>query len=80
VKQESDTRTQTATFQSRAFIARRRALRPSAEYRVSTEQEWEEFLCHFEHRKLSLRTCGRCCATPCIHEHTCAARCCAGLA
>ena len=25
----------------RAFIARRRALRPSAEYRVPTEQEWE---------------------------------------
>ena len=55
----------------RAFIARRRALRPSAEYRVPTEQEWEEFLGHFERRKLALGTCGRSYATPCIHEHAC---------
>jgi len=55
----------------RAFITRRRALRPSAEYRVPTEQEWDEFLGHFEHRKLSLGTCGRSYATPCIHEHAC---------
>ncbi len=55
----------------RAFITRRRALRPSAEYRVPTELEWEEFLGHFEHRKLSLGTCGRSYATPCIHEHAC---------
>ena len=55
----------------RAFIARRRALRPSAEYRVPTEQEWEEFLGHFERRKLSLGTCGRSYDTPCIHEHAC---------
>jgi hypothetical protein len=31
----------------RAFISRRRALRPSAEYRQPTEEEWEEFLGHF---------------------------------
>jgi hypothetical protein len=55
----------------RAFIARRRALRPSAEYRVPTEQEWEEFLGHFERRKVALGTCGRSYATPCIHEHAC---------
>lgn len=55
----------------RAFIARRRALRPNSEYRVPTEQEWEEFLGHFERRKLSLGTCGRSYATPCIHEHSC---------
>ena len=55
----------------RAFIARRRAMRPSAEYRVPTEQEWEEFLGHFERRKLALGTCGRSYATPCIHEHAC---------
>jgi len=48
----------------RAFIARRRALRPSEEYRTPTEQEWEEFLGHFEHRKDSLGTCGRSYATP----------------
>jgi Phage integrase family len=55
----------------RAFIARRRALRPSAEYRVPTEQEWDEFLGHFERRKVALGTCGRSYATPCIHEHAC---------
>jgi len=55
----------------RAFIARRRALRPSSEYRAPTDEEWEEFLGHFERRKLSLGTCGRSYATPCIHEHSC---------
>src|ERR1039457_4592387 len=35
----------------RAFIARRRALRPSAEYQVPTDAEWDEFLGHFERRK-----------------------------
>jgi hypothetical protein len=55
----------------RAFIARRRALRPAEEYRTPTEQEWEEFLGHFEHRKVSLGTCGRSYATACIHEHSC---------
>ncbi len=55
----------------RAFLARRRDLRPSEEYRVPTEEEWEEFLGHFERRKLALGTCGRSYATPCIHEHAC---------
>ncbi len=55
----------------RAFIARRRALRPSAEYRVPTEQEWDQFLGHFERRKVALGTCGGSYATPCIHEHAC---------
>ena len=55
----------------RAFIARRRALRPSEEYRTPTEEEWEEFLGHFERRKVSLGTCGRSYATPCVHEHSC---------
>src|SRR6266568_4716297 len=32
----------------RAFIARRRALRPSEEYRTPSDAEWEEFLGHFE--------------------------------
>ena len=31
----------------RAFIARRRSLRPAAEYRVPTDEEWAEFLGHF---------------------------------
>ncbi|HXY43495.1 MAG TPA: site-specific integrase [Acidimicrobiales bacterium] len=55
----------------RAFIARRRELRPSAEYRVPTEEEWNDFLGHFERRKVALGTCGRSYATACIHEHAC---------
>ena len=55
----------------RAFIARRRALRPAEEYRTPTDAEWQEFLGHFEHRKVSLGTCGRSYATACIHEHSC---------
>jgi hypothetical protein len=37
----------------RAFIARRRAERPSEEYRDLTAQEWDEFLAHFELRKVN---------------------------
>ena len=55
----------------RAFIARRRALRPAAEYRVPTDEEWAEFLGHFERRKVALGDCGRSYDTPCIHEHSC---------
>ena len=54
-----------------AFLARRRALRPSEEYRVRTDDEWTEFLGHFERRKVSTGTCGRAFGTPCIHEHAC---------
>ena len=32
----------------RAFIARRRATRPSQEYRTPTDEEWDAFLAHFE--------------------------------
>ncbi|MFD4946394.1 tyrosine-type recombinase/integrase [Streptomyces sp. NPDC058409] len=55
----------------RAFIARRRATRPSEEYRTPTEQEWDAFLSHFEKRKVSIGTCGRAFSTPCVHEHAC---------
>lgn len=55
----------------RAFIARRRALRPSQEYRVPTDEEWAEFIGHFEHRKVAVGDCGRSYDTPCIHEHSC---------
>ncbi|MCX4808258.1 site-specific integrase [Streptomyces sp. NBC_01214] len=55
----------------RAFIARRRALRPSEEYRTPTPEEWDQFLGHFEKRKLSIGTCGRAFGTSCIHEHAC---------
>ncbi len=53
------------------FLARRRSLRPSDEYRVPTDEEWQEFLGHFERRKVSVGTCARAFATPCIHEHAC---------
>lgn len=44
---------------------------PSEEYRDPTDEEWEEFLGHFERRKVSIGTCGRTFATKCIHEHAC---------
>ena len=55
----------------RAFIARRRATRPSVEYREPTDAEWDEFLGHFQRRKVELGTCGRAYGTPCAHEHAC---------
>jgi len=55
----------------RAFIARRRELRPSEEYRTPSDEEWTEFLGHFERRKVAVGDCGRSYATPCIHEHSC---------
>jgi hypothetical protein len=54
-----------------AFLARRRALRPTEEYRTPTDAEWAEFLGHFERRKVATGLCGRAFATPCIHEHSC---------
>ena len=55
----------------RAFLARRRTLRPSQEYRTPTDEEWEEFLGHFQRRKVALGDCGRAYGTICIHEHSC---------
>ncbi|MDV8129321.1 MULTISPECIES: tyrosine-type recombinase/integrase [Rhodococcus] len=55
----------------RAFIARRRALRPSEEYRTPTDEEWAQFVGHFEQRKVAVGDCGRSYDTPCIHEHSC---------
>lgn len=55
----------------RAFIARCRALRPSQEYRAPTDAEWDEFLGHFERRRVALGDCGRAYGTSCIHEHSC---------
>ena len=54
-----------------AFLARRRALRPSEEYRTPTDAEWQQFLGHFERRKVAAGTCGRAFGTPCAHEHAC---------
>lgn len=55
----------------RAFLARRRASRPSQEYREPTDSEWDEFLGHFAKRQLELGTCGRAYGTGCQHEHAC---------
>jgi integrase len=55
----------------RAFIARRRALRPGEEYRDVTPEEWAEFIGHFELRKVALGICTRDFGTPCHHEHAC---------
>ena len=55
----------------RAFIARRRALRPGEEYRDLTPGEWDQFLHHFELRKVALGVCTRDFGTPCAHEHSC---------
>jgi hypothetical protein len=55
----------------RGFIARRRSLRPSAEYREPTDAEWDDFIGHFALRKVELGTCGRAYGTRCQHEHAC---------
>jgi hypothetical protein len=55
----------------RAFLARRREMRPTEEYRRPTDEEWQQFLGHFERRKVSIGTCGRAFGTNCIHEHSC---------
>ena len=54
-----------------AFLARRRTQRPTDEYRVPSEEEWQEFLGHFERQKVATGICGRAFGTPCIHEHSC---------
>ncbi|MGW6389829.1 tyrosine-type recombinase/integrase [Streptomyces sp. NPDC055103] len=55
----------------RAYIARRRQLRPSEEYHDLTREEWDEFITHFELRKVALGVCTRDYGTPCVHEHAC---------
>ncbi len=54
-----------------AHLQRRRAVRPSEEYRSVTAQEWTDFEEHFDKRKVELGSCGRPYATPCSHEHAC---------
>lgn len=34
-------------------------------------KRWDQYLRHFEKRKLSIGTCARAFGTPCIHEHAC---------
>jgi hypothetical protein len=71
------TETYLAVFQNdlissyRAYLDQRRTLRPPAEYREPTSEEWREFEQHFALRKVGLGTCGRPYGTPCSHEHAC---------
>ena len=53
------------------FIERRRRLRPDAELRPATGEEWAEFEQHFLLRKVALGDCHRPYGTPCVHEHAC---------
>lgn len=46
-------------------------MQPAQVYRSPTDEEWEEFIGHFEHRKVATGDCGRSYDTPCIHEHSC---------
>jgi len=55
----------------RAFIARRRSLRPGGEYRDVTPEEWQEFIGHFELRRVALGICTRDYGSSCQHEHAC---------
>lgn len=54
-----------------AHVARRRALRPTEEYREPTEAEWQDFEKHFRHRKMAPGDCYRPYGTDCPHEHAC---------
>lgn len=53
------------------FISKRRALRPSEEYREPTQAEWDEFIEHFGRRKIALGDCHRPYGADCVHEHAC---------
>jgi integrase len=53
------------------FLDNRRALRPEAEYREPSDEEWRDFQQHFHTRKLELGECGRPYGTSCKHEHAC---------
>jgi len=54
-----------------SFIAKRREVRPSDEYRQPTAEEWDEFERHFVTRRVELGTCGRAYGSGCRHEHAC---------
>jgi integrase len=53
------------------FLAHRRTLRDSAEYRDVTTDEWSDFETHFQLRRVELGDCFRPYGTPCSHEHAC---------
>ena len=51
------------------YLARRRAERPSEEYRRPTADEFEALGEHFGRRRVELGDCVRPYGTACIHEH-----------
>jgi integrase len=55
----------------RAHLARRRIVRPAAEYHEPTAAEWDAFGTHFRRRKMALGDCYRPYSTDCPHEHAC---------
>ncbi|MGK4909999.1 tyrosine-type recombinase/integrase [Streptomyces albus] len=57
--------------QYQQFLARRRAERPTEEYRKPSREEWDDFQEHFDKRRVELGSCGRPYGTPCAHEHAC---------
>jgi site-specific recombinase XerD len=52
-------------------LQQRRQIRPEAEYREATPDEWSEFEEHFDLRKVELGSCNRPYGSPCQHEHAC---------
>ena len=45
--------------------------RPGEEYRIPTDEEWDEFLGHFERRQVALGDCGRAYGTSCHPRARC---------
>ncbi len=76
-KRITSTESYIAVFQNelirtyRSHLTERRSIRPTAEYRDPTDDEWREFQQHFALRKLELGTCARPYSSPCQHEHAC---------
>lgn len=73
----NSTQPYTAVFQDdlirtyRAFVDRRRSVRPVEEYREPTTDEWDEFEEHFTLRRVELGSCARPYGSTCEHEHAC---------
>lgn len=76
-KHLNSTQPYTAVFQDelirtyRAFVDRRRSVRPVEEYRDPTPEEWDEFEEHFTMRRVELGSCARPYGSSCEHEHAC---------
>jgi hypothetical protein len=60
-----------ATDTPAARASRQQPSRTTCERPRITDTEWDEFLGHFERRRVALGDCGRAYSTSCIHEHSC---------